>query len=74
MRHLTTRVLGYALCRGLTLEDYCTVDAIVKNLEENDYSSHTLITEIVRSVPFRYKAGTDPAAAVDGQQPGRALE
>ena len=65
VRHLTTKMLGFALCRGLTLEDLCTVDAIVKKLEQNDYSSHTLMVEIVCSVPFRYKAGTDPRAAVE---------
>ena len=62
VRHLTIQVLGYALCRGLTLEDYCVVDAICEELEKSDWSSHTLIKEIVQSVSFRYKAGPDPAA------------
>ncbi len=58
LRNLTTKLLGYALGRGLALEDYCTVDHIVKQVEKDGYSSHALIREIVRSVPFRYQAGT----------------
>ena len=57
-------MLGYALGRGLTLDDSCTVDQIVAELEKNDYKAHTLIQGIVLSVPFRYQAGTDPRMAV----------
>jgi hypothetical protein len=57
LRHLTSKLLGYALGRGLTIEDQCTVEDIVKKLPEGDYRSHLLIAEIVRSVPFRYRAG-----------------
>jgi Protein of unknown function (DUF1588)/Protein of unknown function (DUF1585) len=60
IRHLTTKMHGYALGRGLTLEDSCTVDQIVAQLEKNDYKAHTLIEGIVLSVPFRYQAGTNP--------------
>jgi hypothetical protein len=63
-RHLTKKLLGYALSRTLTNEDYCVVEEIVDQLKENGYTSHTLILGIVRSVPFRYKAGTDPTAPV----------
>ncbi|HIL71481.1 MAG TPA: DUF1588 domain-containing protein, partial [Verrucomicrobia bacterium] len=57
VRHLTRKMLGYALARGLTNEDYCTVNRIVEDLKENDYHSHKLVLGIVHSVPFRYKAG-----------------
>jgi hypothetical protein len=60
IRNLTTKMLGYALGRGLVVEDYCTVDRIVEQLKKNDYSAHALILEIVRSVPFRYRVGTSP--------------
>ncbi|MEM7232349.1 MAG: DUF1588 domain-containing protein, partial [Planctomycetota bacterium] len=56
VKHLTAKMLGYALSRGLTLEDYCTVDAIAEKVEKSGFSSHTLILEIVRSVPFLLKA------------------
>ncbi len=58
IRHLTNKMLGYALGRGLTLEDSCTVDQIVAELEKNDYKAHILIKGIVLSVPFRYQRGT----------------
>ena len=50
-------MLGYALGRGLTLKDSCTVDSIVAELRENDYSARTLIEAIALSAPFRYQAG-----------------
>jgi uncharacterized protein DUF1588/uncharacterized protein DUF1592/uncharacterized protein DUF1587/uncharacterized protein DUF1585/uncharacterized protein DUF1595 len=64
IRHLTSKMLGYALGRGLTLEDSCTVDQIVADLQKNDYKAHTLIQGIVLSVPFRYQAGSNPRTAV----------
>ncbi|MBI3210074.1 MAG: DUF1592 domain-containing protein [Candidatus Solibacter usitatus] len=57
-RNLTGKLLGYALGRGLTLEEYCTVDRIMEKLKQNDYASHVLIREIVLSIPFRYQTGT----------------
>ena len=67
MRNLTSKLLGYALGRGLTLEDQCTVDAIVRDLEHNNYSAHTLIFGIVNSVPFQYQPGTVPGRPVTSQ-------
>jgi hypothetical protein len=66
IRHLTNKMLGYALGRGLTLEDSCTVDEIVAQLEKDDYKAHTLVLGIVLSTPFRYQAGT---AVSKGRQP-----
>jgi hypothetical protein len=54
IRFFTTKMLGYALGRGLTPGDSCTVDQIVAKLAAENYSSQTLIREIVLSVPFRY--------------------
>ena len=58
IRFFTTKMLGYALGRGLTPGDSCTVDRIVAKVAGESYSSQTLIREIVLSVPFRYQAGT----------------
>lgn len=55
IRHLTRKMLGYALARGLNHEDDCVVDSITKKLVDDDYKTQTLIIEIVKSVPFRYK-------------------
>ncbi len=55
VRNLTRKMLGYALARGLTHEDDCVVELITKKLIEDDYKTQTLIIEIVKSIPFRYK-------------------
>jgi hypothetical protein len=52
IRNFTAKMLGYALGRGLTLNDSCAVDEIVDRLKQSDYSAHMLIREIVHSVPF----------------------
>lgn len=59
IRNLTVKMLGYALGRGLTLEDHCSVDRIVDAVKADDYKAHRLIMEVVRSVPFRYQPGSD---------------
>lgn len=59
VRHLTTKLLGYALGRGLTIEDQCTVEEIVEKVREGDYRAQVLVAEIVCSVPFRYLAGAE---------------
>jgi hypothetical protein len=58
MRFFTTKMLGYALGRGLTPADSCTVDQIAKKVAEENYASQTLIREIVLSVPFRSQTAT----------------
>jgi len=59
-RNLTSKLLGYALGRSLTLQDGCTVDAIVARVREKGYTAHTLIEEIVLSEPFRSQAPVLP--------------
>ncbi|MBL8292125.1 MAG: DUF1592 domain-containing protein [Bryobacterales bacterium] len=67
IRNLTTKMLAYALGRGLTLEDQCTVDHIAGRLKQTNYSAHTLITEVVLSVPFRYQPAGKPAAKLSSK-------
>jgi hypothetical protein len=55
VRNLTAKMLGYALGRGLTVQDSCTVERIVAELRENDYRAQKLIELIVLSVPFQYQ-------------------
>jgi hypothetical protein len=62
VRNLTTKLLGYALGRGLTLQDACTVNSIVAEVRANDYDAQTLIEAIVLSAPFRYQAGSPKIA------------
>lgn len=55
-RNLTSKMLGYALGRGLTLADGCVVDAIVAEVKQNDYNAAKWIEAIVLSAPFRGEA------------------
>jgi hypothetical protein len=71
VRNLTNKLLGYALGRGLTLQDSCTVDSIVAEVERSNYSAHVLINAVVMSVPFRYQ-GAPPAKVK--QMPGAARQ
>ena len=57
IRNITSKMLGYALGRGLTLKDSCTIDSIVAQLREKDYKAQALLEAIVLSVPFRYQEG-----------------
>jgi len=57
LKNLTSRMLGYALGRGLTRQDSCTVDTIMSGLAEQGYKSQALIEAIVMSPAFRYQAG-----------------
>ena len=57
IRNLASKMLGYALGRGLTLKDGCAVDSIVAQVKSKDYKAQALLEAIVLSVPFRYQAG-----------------
>ncbi|PQO45297.1 hypothetical protein C5Y93_15195 [Blastopirellula marina] len=60
-RHLSRKVLGYALGRSLEDPDSCTIESLVTELENNDYRFQTLLESIVVSTPFRNRQ----RAAVD---------
>jgi hypothetical protein len=70
LRNLTDKLLGYALGRGLTLTDSCTVDSIVTQVKQSDYRAQALIEAIVLSVPFRYQAPAHPRSLVSKNQEG----
>lgn len=55
---LAEKMLTYALGRGLAYYDRPTLENIVAQLEAQDYRSSVLITEIVKSDPFRLRRGT----------------
>jgi hypothetical protein len=55
VRNVTQKMLAYAIGRGLEYYDAPTVKSIGKTLAENDYRSSVLISEIVKSYPFRYR-------------------
>ncbi len=55
-RCLTKKMLTYGLGRGLDAYDRCAVNKIVEQLAENDYRFSSLITGIVLSEPFLFRA------------------
>ena len=57
LRHLTGKILGYALGRSLQDGDSCTVQRLVDDLAKDGYRARTLMREIVLSVPFRNTQG-----------------
>ena len=60
IRNLTTRMLGYALGRGLTREDTCAVDRSSDQLAANNYRAQTLIRAIVTSPAFIARINSVP--------------
>ncbi|MBY0504847.1 MAG: DUF1592 domain-containing protein [Bryobacteraceae bacterium] len=58
LRNLTTKLLGFALGRGLNREDACAVDQILGEVARDGYRGQTLIHSIVASVPFRQQPAT----------------
>lgn len=57
LRHLTGKMLGYALGRSLQDGDSCTVQKMADSLEKDGYKARTLIRDIVLSTPFRNSQG-----------------
>jgi hypothetical protein len=53
-RHFASQLLTYALGRGLTRGDSCTIDSIVDQASKDDLRVATFISAIVHSKPFRY--------------------
>jgi hypothetical protein len=55
VRNLVEKMLSYALGRGLESYDIPAVRKITEAVARDDYRSQTLVREIVRSYPFRYR-------------------
>lgn len=54
---LAEKMLTYALGRGLEYYDRCATDKIVKALKQQQFRFSVLVTEIVKSQPFRMRRG-----------------
>lgn len=68
-RHLTMKVLGYALGRSLEDRDDGTIEMIVTGLERDGYRAHALIRAVVLSTPFRNRQGGEVPAAAPAKAP-----
>jgi hypothetical protein len=60
LRNVTEKMLAYALGRGLEYYDQPTVKEIRDALAKNQLRSSTLVLEIVKSYPFRYRRNAAP--------------
>jgi hypothetical protein len=58
-RNLVEKLMIYALGRGLEHYDRPAIDAIVAALAKNEYKFSVLVTEITKSLPFRYRRGKE---------------
>ena len=67
LRQIARKVLGYALGRSLLDRDECAVETILRELEDSNYGTRSLIRRIVLSVPFRFtqNAEADSLASRD---------
>ncbi|HTI73066.1 MAG TPA: DUF1592 domain-containing protein [Candidatus Limnocylindria bacterium] len=59
LRHVTSKALAYALGRGLEYYDAATVKEIIKAIEKDGYRTTDLVVEVVKSLPFQYRRGTE---------------
>jgi len=57
LRHVTEKLLSYALGRGLESCDHPTVKDLVRKTAADDDRLNTLILEITRSYPFLWRRG-----------------
>ena len=64
---LSEKMLTYALGRGLEYYDKCALDAIVSEVEQDQYRMTDLVKAVVKSEPFRMQRG-DAVAAVSQTQ------
>ncbi|MBL8232561.1 MAG: DUF1592 domain-containing protein [Bryobacterales bacterium] len=69
VRHVTAKVLGYALGRNLHDADQCTIQRIAEQLEKDGYRARTLIREIVLSAQFRSSQGKVAAVELTSTAP-----
>ncbi len=67
LRHLTSKMMGFALGRPMQDGDQCTVQRLVDKLGRENYNARMLVREIVLSTAFRnYQEGAAAAPAVSG--------
>ncbi len=71
LRHLTEKMLAYALGRGLEHYDVMSVKEIAERVAANDYRATSLIVEVARSYPFQWRRGERPVPVASvGAGPG----
>ena len=54
LRHVTRKLLGYALGRTIWDLDHCVIERIVRELQPSNFGTRSLVRKIVLSKPFRF--------------------
>jgi cytochrome c553 len=62
LRHVSGKMLGYALGRVVEDADQCTIQKLVEKLEANQFNARLLVHEVVQSSAFRNHHSTPPAS------------
>lgn len=57
IRTFATKMLTYAIGRGMTASDECSIDEIVKKTKAGGYKFQAMVNAIVQSEPFRMRRG-----------------
>jgi hypothetical protein len=72
LSNVASKMLTYALGRGLDYQDMPVVRGVVREAAEKDYSFHAMILAVVQSEPFQMD--TKPVEVADGtsSEPGGA--
>ena len=55
LRHMSRKLLAYALGRSIEYYDYYMINEMVKSLKENDYKFSSMVIKIVNSYQFQHK-------------------
>jgi len=66
LRHMTEKMLAYALGRGLEHYDMPVVKEIADQVERDGYAVRSLILQITRSLPFQYRRPASPESQGQG--------
>jgi hypothetical protein len=68
LRGLATKMLTYALGRGLERFDRPVINRIVDEVKAKNYQAAELVIAIVNSYPFRNRRGPDAVTIVKNQE------
>jgi hypothetical protein len=70
LRHLTEKLMAYALGRGLEFHDIPSVKEVLRKASTNDHRLNSMILEIVRSYPFQWRRRESAAIPNPSPTPG----
>ncbi len=70
-RNFVSRLLTFALGRGLEVQDQCAVESILDQTREDGFRLRSIVTALVLSDPFRMRAASTPVRTAHASGPAR---